>query len=331
MTDYERMNAGDGFEADGAEAAGTEGETSGGKGSAQIEREIEQTRARMSERIDTISEKLHPSNLALSAVESVGVQARQTGSRVAHVIRENAIPVAAVGLGVTWLVAQRRAKSAAWGDWTAREAYRGPERRISGYAERRRRPGEARERVSGGVTGVADRLGGVAPPLGDVAERAQERVSELGSEARERVQELGIRSREQARRVRTDLERMIEKNPLAVAAGAGVLGLALGLLLPHTRREDRVMGPARDQLLDRAGETVERVKEAAAEAAQEVTETVKGEVADRGPELKGVVQGMAQRVTEQAKESAARVRDEAKDAVKEQTSEEKEQAAGPKG
>jgi ElaB/YqjD/DUF883 family membrane-anchored ribosome-binding protein len=330
MTNYERMDAGDGFEAAGAEAAGTERETSGGKGSAQIEREIEQTRARMSERIDTISEKLHPSNLALSAVESVGVQARQTGSRVAHVLRENAIPVAAVGLGVTWLIAQR-AKSAAWGDWTPRDGYRGPERRISGYAERRRRPGEARDRVSGGVTGVADRVGGVARPLGDVAERAQERVSELGSEARERVQELGTRSREQTRRVRTDLERMIEENPLAAAAGAGALGLALGLLLPHTRREDRVMGPARDQLLDRAGETVERVKEAAAEAAQEVTETVKGEVADRGPELKGVVQGMAQRVTEQAKESAARVRDEAKGAVKEQTSGEKEQAAGPKG
>jgi ElaB/YqjD/DUF883 family membrane-anchored ribosome-binding protein len=306
MTDYERIEAGDGFEAAGAEA-GTERETSGGEGSAQIEREIEQTRARMSERLDTISEKLHPSNLALSAVESVGGRARQTGSRVAHVIRENAIPVAAVGLGVTWLIAQRRAKSVAWNDWTARE------------------------RVSGGVTGVADRLGGVGSPLGDVAERAQERVSELGSEARERVQELGIRSREQARRVRTDLERMIEENPLAVAAGAGAIGLALGLLLPHTRREDRVMGPARDQLLDRAGETIERVKEAAAEAAQEVTETMKGEVADRGPEVKGVVQGMAQRVTEQAKESAARMREEAKDAVKEQTSGEKEQTPGPKG
>jgi ElaB/YqjD/DUF883 family membrane-anchored ribosome-binding protein len=327
MTDYERMDAGDGFEAAGAEAAGTERETSGGQGSAQIEREIEQTRARMSERLDTISEKLHPSNLALSAVESVGERARQTGSRVAHVIKENAIPMAAVGLGITWLVAQRRAKSAGWGEGTARYAYRGPERRIAGYAERRRRPGEARDRVSGGVPGVADRLGGVAPPLGDVAARAQERVSELGSEARERVQELETKSREQTRRVRIDLARMIEENPLAVAAGAGVLGLALGLLLPHTRQEDRMMGPARDQLLDRAGETVGRVKEAAAE----VTETVKGEVADRGPELKVVVQGMAQRVTEQAKESAARVRDEAKDAVKEQTSGEKEQTPGPNG
>jgi ElaB/YqjD/DUF883 family membrane-anchored ribosome-binding protein len=317
MTDYERMDVEDGFEAAGAEAASTEHETSGGKGSAQIEREIEQTRARMSERLDTISEKLHPSNLALSAVGSVGVQARQTGSFVAHVIRENAVPVAAVGLGVTWLVAQRRAKSAAWGDWTARDAYRGPERRISGYAERRRRPGEARARVSGGVTGVA--------------ERAQERMSELGGEPRERVQELGISSREQARRVRSDLERMIEGNPLAVAAGAAALGLALGLLLPHTRGEDRAMGPARDQLLDRAGETIERLKEAAAEAAQEVTETVKEEVADRGPEVKGVVQGMAQRVTEKAKESAARMREETKDAVKDQTSGEKEQTPGPKG
>src|SRR6266498_961334 len=158
MTDYERMGAGDEFEPGAAEAAGTDREASGSNSPAEIEREIEQTRARMSENIDTISEKLRPGNLAQSAVESVGEQARHTGSRLANVIRENPIPVAAIGLGVTWLVAQQRSKRG-----LTRYGYRGPERRISGYSERRRGLGTR----SGATVGAA------GAPV--------ERMSELGS------------------------------------------------------------------------------------------------------------------------------------------------------
>ncbi len=242
MSQHERTGEDD-FEPGAPEDAGTEPETSGSKSSAEIEREIEQTRARMSEGIDTISEKLRPGHLAQSAVESVGDQARQTGSRLANVIRESPIPVAAIGLGFTWLVAQQRSKRG-----LARYGYRGPERRISGYPERRRGLGTR----SGATVGAA------GAPV--------ERMSELGSEAKERMQ------------------RMIDQNPLAVTAGAVVLGLAAGLLLPGTRREDELMGSARDQLVERAGDTVEHVKEAAGEAAREVTEAVKAEVAERGPE-----------------------------------------------
>jgi ElaB/YqjD/DUF883 family membrane-anchored ribosome-binding protein len=262
MSDYERTGTGDDFEPGAAENAGTERETSGSNSSAEIEREIEQTRARMSESIDTISEKLRPGNLAQSAVESVEEQARHTGSRLASVIRENPIPVAAIGLGVTWLVAQQRSKRG-----LARYGYRGPERRISGSPERRR--------------GFATRSGVTA---GAARERAQERLSELGSEAKERMRQLRSRARKQSQRVGARLERMIDQNPLAVAAGAVVVGLAAGLLLPGTRREDELMGSARDQLMERAGDTVERVKEAAGEAAREVTDTVKAEVTERGPE-----------------------------------------------
>ena len=271
MNDYEQAGAGEDFEPGAAANAGTERETSGSRSSAEIERDIEQTRARMSEGIDTISEKLRPGNLAQSAVESVEQQARQTGSRLANVIRENPIPVAAIGLGVTWLVAQQRSKRG-----LARYGYRGPERRISAYRERRRGLGTR----SGATVGVA-------------AERAQERMSELGSEAKERMEQLGSRAREQTDRVGARLERMIDENPLAITAGAVVLGLAVGLLFPGTRREDELMGSARDQLVERAEETVGRVKEVAGEAAREVTE--------------------------QATESAGRVSEATKEALKEQT------------
>jgi Protein of unknown function (DUF3618) len=227
----------------------TDHEQTGAKGNlepgAELEREIEQTRTRMTESIDTISEKLRPGNLAQDAVESIGEQARQTGSRVANVIRENPIPLAAIGLGVTWLVAQQRSKGEA-----GRYGYPGPERRMSRYPERRR-------------------------------------------QAKEQMQRLGTKAREQTRRVGTKLEQVIDENPLAVAAGAVVLGLAVGLVLPGTRREDELMGAARDQLVERGEKT-----------AREVTATVKEAVAERGPEVANVAHDIAERVTERAKESA---------------------------
>jgi ElaB/YqjD/DUF883 family membrane-anchored ribosome-binding protein len=84
----------------------------------EIEREIEQTRDRMSRNIDELGDRLSPSNLkqeaksaikdaAQGAVSNVGEQARRTSSRLVEVIRENPLPVIAVGAGVTWLLTQR--------------------------------------------------------------------------------------------------------------------------------------------------------------------------------------------------------------------------------
>ena len=97
---------------------------------------------------------------------------------------------------------------------------------------------------------------------------------------------------------------------------ATVVGLALGLLLPGTEREDELMGSTRDQLVDRAEETVERAKDAAVEAGREVKETVKSEFEQRKPELQEAVQEAGQHVKAQVKESARRVKEETKDAAK---------------
>jgi ElaB/YqjD/DUF883 family membrane-anchored ribosome-binding protein len=142
------------------------------------------------------------------------------------------------------------------------------------------------------------------------------RAGELASGTGERLEELGGQARRQTRLVKTNLEHVSEENPLILAVGAAVVGLALGLLLPGTERENELMGSTRDQLVDRAGETAERVKEAAVEAGREVKETVRSEVQGRAPELKESVQQAGQQVKDQVKESARRVKSEAKDAVK---------------
>jgi ElaB/YqjD/DUF883 family membrane-anchored ribosome-binding protein len=285
-------------------------ETRGERSPQEIEREIEQTRSRMSRNIDELGDRLSPSNLkeeaknkikdaAQGAVSNVGEQARRTSSRLVEVIRENPLPVIAVGAGVTWLLTQR-SKGEVSGDRMARYAYTGPERRQSHGVKDR--VGSA---VSGAKETVSEAVGGVAERASELKERAGERIGDISGQARWQTQ-----------RIKTNLEHTAEENPLMLAIGAAVVGLALGMLLPGTRREDEMMGPARDQLVDRAEETVERAKDAALEAGREVKETVKSEFEQRKPELKEVVQQAGENVKEQVKESARRVKNEAKDAAK---------------
>jgi ElaB/YqjD/DUF883 family membrane-anchored ribosome-binding protein len=290
----------------------------------EIEREIEMTRERMSRDIDALGEKLSPQNLKRQAkeaitgkahdvVNNVGDSARDTGSRLFDFIRENPLPVAAVGLGAVWLIQQRN-RSEISGDRMARFAYTGPERRSTGLKRRiADRAGEVRERVGEATSSVTERAG-------EIAGTARERVGDLGHEARERLGDLRSRARERGQRARYGLEHMTQDNPLAVAAGAAVLGLALGLLVPETQRENRLMGPARDNLVDRAQTTAERVKDATVEAAQEVREVVREEAEYRAPEIKSAIKDAAATVGAQVKDAAGRVKEEAKQAAKESKS-----------
>jgi ElaB/YqjD/DUF883 family membrane-anchored ribosome-binding protein len=323
MTEHERKMTDAGFDPGAAPRGLGEPDQSGSR-TAEIEREIEHTRAKMTRDLDEITERLRPANLARETVDTVRHGARRTTANLADVVRENSLAVAAVGLGATWWFVQRERGGPVSGDRMSRYAYTAPDSWGGEYDRSggglRRRIGDtvhgAREAVSTAASGVAERAGSVRERAGETAERVQERVHEFRSGARERASLLGERAREQSRRARTGVERTLEENPLLLVAGAALLGLAVGVLLPSTQREDEMLGPARDRLTERAGETIDRAKEAAAEAAREVKETVRTEIRERGPELKSVVQDAADRVGDQVKESATRAAEETRQAAK---------------
>ena len=321
MSEYQRKNPGLAYEPTGQDFS-SEAESGSDKSPEEIEREIEETRNRMSQNIDELGDRLSPQNLkqeaksaiknaASDAVSNVGDQARRTGYRLVDVIRENPLPVIAVGAGVTWLLTQRN-NSDISGNRMARYSYTAADRRQSegGRSGLRVRVGDMMSGVKEKVSGVKEKVSGAAS---DIAEKA----GELSSGTGEKVGEMGWQARRQTERVRTNLEHVAEENPLSVAIGAAILGMAIGLLLPGTERENEMMGSARDQLVDRAGRTAERVKDAATEAGREVKDAVQTEISERAPDLKQVVQEAGMMVKEQVKESAKKVKKEAKDAASE--------------
>ena len=324
MSEYQRKNPGLAYEPTGQDFPSTT--ESGDKSPEDIEREIEETRNRMSQNIDELGDRLSPQNLkqqakdsirnaASDAVSNVGEQARRTGFRLVDVIRDNPLPVIAVGAGVTWLLRQR-SNTEISGDRMARYSYTGPDRRQGegGRSGLRVRVGDmlsgVKEKVSGAATDIAEKAGEVKS---DITGKA----GELRSSTQERAGEMGWQARRQTERVKTNLQHVATENPLPVAIGAAILGMAIGLLLPETERENELMGSTRDQLVDRAERTAERVKDAAADAGREVKDAVKTEISERAPEVKQVVQEAGIMVKEQVKESAKKVKNQAKQAATE--------------
>jgi ElaB/YqjD/DUF883 family membrane-anchored ribosome-binding protein len=293
-----------------------QGDAGAGEQSPQeIESEIERTRERMSSNLDALGEKLSPDNLkqqakdaitnkAQDVVANVGDQARQTGGRVIDFITDHPLPVAAVGLGAIWLFTLRKgSRSEVSGDRMARFAYTGPERR-----EPNGRPGLGRR--------LADRATSMRHTVEDTASHAGERAGELKDRVGERAGELGQAARSRARSAKSGLEHLMDENPLLLAAGAAVVGLALGMLLPETDPERRLMGETRDELGDRVSNVASRVKDAAIEAGKDVQETVREEFRQRAPEVTDTLREAAEHVKDEIKGAATNVAQEAKEEAK---------------
>jgi uncharacterized protein YjbJ (UPF0337 family) len=163
---------------------------------------------------------------------------------------------------------------------------------------------ELKSRASDTAQGLKSRAGDVSQRLSSTASDMGGRVQNAGQSARSRLHdtaqssqvrmsEMGEMSKAQYYRTKESVSQMIDEQPLIVGALGIALGAALGATLPSTRRENELMGEARDNLLG-------KVKETALEQAEAVKQTAMQSV---------------QRVTEVAKEEAARVKDDVSSSV----------------
>lgn len=155
----------------------------------------------------------------------------------------------------------------------------------------------AQSAVAGAANTVADKAEHLAHDASTIAHDATHRVGVAASQAGRRVKRVARnagtqgrmvvrRAGVQARRVEQGFERELRDNPLAFGAVAVAIGAAIGLLLPATEVEDRLVGEKKDLLLDSAKERVQGFAQQALttvqEKAGEITSNLKQ--VDGGPE-----------------------------------------------
>ncbi|UJR81018.1 apolipoprotein A1/A4/E family protein [Sandaracinus amylolyticus] len=101
------------------------------------------------------------------------------------------------------------------------------------------------------------------------------RASELATRSRDRSRVMAERSRERAYRARDASNEAFDANPIAFGAIALLAGIGLGLALPHTRREDRLLGDRRQQVLGRARRIADEARHVAIDSVKEGAKVAK--------------------------------------------------------
>lgn len=254
--------------------------------------------------------------------------AKRAGDTMLDTIKDHPLASLAAGLSVGYLVIKaaddsgndrsyerRPRRGTAYDDYYGNAAIypRGPQYAEFSAASSNRWPEQIEhEGTEGGrerADEIRDRADNMRGRMRDRAEDAGERVEDVVHESVDRAREFKDatmeRSRSAARQVRqgarsagTQLEDFLYENPLAAGAIAVGIGALVGGLFPSTAVEDRYMGPARDQAIDRArhvaDETLEHGKEAAARVADEAKNAAK-DVAAKGKEEAKKEQTTAQR------------------------------------
>lgn len=242
----------------------------------EIEDEIARTRADMDSTLDALQRKLSPDELMDRAMNyvrrnGVGDLMRSAGATV----RENPIPVALIGLGAAWLLVD-----------AVRSRGRDESRPGEGYAyenhpEERYVYGE-HAGLGQGAHGTA--YGEANGPAADEA-ASWESHRRFGA-VRQRGRKVAELARQRVDSARESYEHAVSDQPLSLGVASLIVGAAIGLMLPSSRREDQALGEYRDQLLAQAQEAgreqVEKAQRVANETWQAAKERAKDAAAEEG-------------------------------------------------
>lgn len=142
-------------------------------------------------------------------------------------------------------------------------------------------PSRTKEKVTGTVTGVKDKIIGTAgsvneatPSTGDVKQAAQRGAS------------------------------VAQENPLGLAVGSIAIGFLAGMLIPTTNVENEKLGPMADQVKDQVQSTASEALEHGKQVAQDVASTAQESVQQVTEDVKQTAQESAQEHGEQVKQTA---------------------------
>jgi ElaB/YqjD/DUF883 family membrane-anchored ribosome-binding protein len=242
--------------------------------------DIAATRSEMSQTVDELGDRLAPSAVADRAgsavreatvgkieakvndmttaasdlVSNASETAQEAGGGIVETIRRNPVPAVMAGVGLGWLWMNRaQPAGSSWSSgrravgtsWVAGD---------DGWRRSGRAETWADRTGTSGPTGVGqaigDRARDASTAVGDAADNARRAagnaIDDIGSTASRTADTVGMTASD----AMAQAQDAIESNPLAFGALAVAVGTAIGLALPATQAEKRVMGTTGSRLID---------------------------------------------------------------------------------
>lgn len=241
----------------------------------QLAREIDTTRANLGQTLDALQARLSPGQLLDEAMRTFRGPAGEFAHNLGTQVRNNPLPVALIGAGIAWLMTSQRAGATASSSTYEFSSgdYASTEQSAAGGGLResvKEKAQAARERVSQAGSSVASAAGGIAQRVSSAAHRVGGAAGSAAGSARA-----------VATRAGEGFGRMMDEQPLVLAALGVAVGAAIGAMLPASEREDRLLGEASDRAKERAKALGAEGYEMARERVQEGAETVRQSFAEK--------------------------------------------------
>lgn len=200
-------------------------------------------------------------------VQGAEETAKETGRSIVKTIGENPIPVALVGVGIAWLFVNSRMKDreSTLGQYLTKAAD-GAKQLASGIGDKASHVVDDAQKLVGDVEGkvedvagsatdtVGKALTGAKSTVGNALSTAKSTVEGAAHTASNAVSRLADGAVNEASQLKTKASGVFDKNPLIVGAAVAAAGAAVGLAIPITSAEAKLMGEARDSLMTKAEE-----------------------------------------------------------------------------
>jgi ElaB/YqjD/DUF883 family membrane-anchored ribosome-binding protein len=296
----------------------------------EIHRDIRHTRAEMSETLDELGHRFSPHYIKEQVKDSVRSTAHDARRTMIDTIRDNPVPALIAGLSIGWLIARGGRSDHRDRDYYDDHDYYGNRYYGGRYSDRGYYGGsyDSRSYREGGGRGSERYYSGgeyypyderydesgesLADRAGNMAHEARERVSDAADEAWDQAREAGYRVQETAeeawrygrrygRRATNWLEDALEQNPLAAGAVALAAGALVGLAVPETRQEHRLMGETSDRLKDRVQDVAEEKFEQARAVAEKTLDEAKDHAEDLADEARDRAGDVAQTAQQESR------------------------------
>jgi hypothetical protein len=209
-----------------------------GKSPAEIEHDIAETRAELGAVLDTLERRLAPRQLVEHGIDRLrDTMKGKGGGIIGETLRGHPVPLALIGAGIGWLV-------------------------VAGTAGERL--SDAARQVASKTRDLAGGLIGGEAPLPDMGEAM---AGCADARPKPRLNAAVETAAETAGRARDGVAHAIDDYPLALGILGLVAGAALAMMLPASRIEERLVGPVRERVRERADAlcrgAVDRAEEAA--------------------------------------------------------------------
>ena len=277
-----------------------------------IERDLERTRSRMDNRLSELQERLSPGQIVDDLLGYFrGSEGGDFARNLMDSVRNNPLPAALTGIGLTWLMASnpqpRGTVSTKEGvspprdsrTWTSQEEldlhFRELEQGVSRQTDEddiayRLRVDEARgkalgvarqpedtaelfsQRVQQAFTAAGQSIVSGAQDLRDSATDAASRLSGSAQSVLQSAGEKLAQSGESARQLSGSLLSTIGDNPVLLGALGLAVGALLGALVPQSDREEAALGEVADEARTAASTLAQGAMDRGGEVAQQALE-----------------------------------------------------------